>query len=88
MLKSGNNNVNVCLNNLLALTESEVQIDQTRGLEADIVGMPTTTAFALLQSSAFWVAKRYEPRANFTGLDRSPVSAESGEFSISPKTPS
>lgn len=88
MLKTGNSDVNVCLNNLLALTEGEVQIDQTRGLRADVVGMPTTTAFAMLQSSAFWVARRYEKRANFNGLDRTPITAESGEFSISPKTSS
>ena len=57
-----------CLTNLFSLTEGEVQIDQCRGLRADLTDMPSSTAYAFLQASAYWLAEHYEPRADFSGL--------------------
>ena len=68
MLKTGNSKADTCLHNLFCMVEGEVQIDQCRGLRADITDMPATTAYALLQASAYWVSAHYEPRVNFAGV--------------------
>lgn len=68
MLKKGNSLATNCLINLFSLSAGEVYIDQCRGLRADIQDAPATTAYALLQASAYWVASNYEPRVSSEGL--------------------
>lgn len=68
MLKTGNSQPQTCMTNLFSMHEGEVQIDQCRGLRADLTDMPATTAYALLQVSAYGVASVYEPRFTLSAL--------------------
>lgn len=81
MLSSGNSNPARCVNNLLLLTEGEVHIDQCRGLRADLVDRPASSAFAYLQAHAFWLARNYEPRVNFSGAGLTVSDALEASFS-------
>ena len=85
MLSSGNSSPEICLRNLILLHEGDVIIDQCRGLRADLQDMPATTAYPFLQGSAFWVARHYEPRVNFSGLSITFTDSQESSFTLTPK---
>lgn len=87
MLKQGNSKADTCLTNLLSLTQGEVQIDQCRGLRADLTDMPASTAYAFLQAAAYWVAANYEPRADFSGATFSLADQAQANFNLTSTIP-
>lgn len=64
MLKTGNSDMGQCISNLLRLMRGEVHLDQLRGIRADLIDMPTTTAEPHLRANVFWLVEHYEPRAD------------------------
>lgn len=68
MNRTGNSNVDTCVQNLLRLERGEIPLDQMRGIRAGITDMPSTQAVLLLQGSAYTCIECYEPRTNFGSL--------------------
>lgn len=64
MNKSGNSNKGTCINNLLRMTRGDVHLDQLRGIRADIIDMPATTAEPHMRANVFWLVEHYEPRVS------------------------
>ena len=64
MKKSDNGNKGQCINNLLSMTRGDVHLDQLRGLRADIIDMPATTAEPHMRANVFWLVEHYEPRVS------------------------
>ena len=79
MLKSGNSDTMTCVNNLMRLTRGEVQLDQLRGIRADLIDQPATTAAAFYSANVRWVIDQYEPRAEFDSLKLTDGNTE-GDF--------
>lgn len=69
MLKKGNGTAAQCVNNLMRLTRGDVHLDQLRGLRADLIDMPATTATPFMAASARWIIDNYEPRVAFDTLN-------------------
>ena len=82
MLKTGNSQPEMCMNNLFSMHAGEVFIDQCRGIRADLQDMPAATAYAQLQASAYWVAANYEPRVQFTGLTLDGADKQEHSFTL------
>lgn len=64
MNKTGNGDKGQCVSNLLKITRGDVHLDQLRGIRADLIDMPTTTAEPYLRANVFWLVEHYEPRVN------------------------
>lgn len=83
MKKNGNSNTEQCVNNLCALTQGEIPLDQLRGIRSDVVDMPISRAVPFLQASAFSTIESYEPRVDFSELRMRIDSPADGSFSFS-----
>ena len=79
MQKTGNGNTDTCVNNLLQLMRGEIPLDQLRGIRADIIDQPATTAAPLYAASARWLIDNYEPRAAFDNINLTDGTTE-GDF--------
>lgn len=82
MKKTGNGDIDTCVNNLLQLTRGEIPLDQLRGIRADITDRPATIAAPLFAAAARWAIDNYEPRAAFNTLEITDAT-ESGDFNQS-----
>lgn len=69
MLKTGNGETKTCVGNLMRLTRGEVHLDQLRGIRADLIDQPATTAAAFYSANVRWMIDQYEPRAEFDSLN-------------------
>lgn len=89
MLKTGNSNVNVCVNNLLAMQRGEVHVDQMRGIRAAVTDMPQSTAAAYLQADVYAVIEGYEPRTSYAAVAIAASDTEqsrAGNFTLNTET--
>lgn len=84
MKSKGNSEPQNCMLNLLRLNRGEVRLDIQRGLDPEMIDMPETFVTARLQAEAYWLLNHYEPRINFTGLQREEMN-EPGEFELTTK---
>ena len=83
MKATGNGNVGVCAQNLLATVRGEVPYDRLRGLNARIVDKPLRDAEDEAARDAEWVLKTYEPRIDLDGVDI--TQGDNGDFGVTAK---
>lgn len=67
MLKSGNSNPDVCINNLLAMREMEVPLDRMRGMRSDMIDHAVDIED--IESDMLETISVYEPRSNVDDID-------------------
>ena len=67
MLKSGNSNPDVCINNLLAMREMEVPLDRMRGMRSDMIDHAVDIED--IESDMLETISVYEPRSNVDNID-------------------
>jgi hypothetical protein len=67
MLKSGNSNPDVCINNLLAMREMEVPLDRMRGMRSDMIDH--AVEIEDIESDMLETISVYEPRSNVDNID-------------------
>ncbi len=67
MLKSGNSNPDVCINNLLAMREMEVPMDRMRGMRSDMIDHAVDIED--IESDMLETISVYEPRSNVDNID-------------------
>jgi hypothetical protein len=66
MLKSGNSNPDVCINNLLAMREMEVPLDRMRGMRSDMIDHAVDIED--IESDMLETISVYEPRSNVDNI--------------------
>ena len=67
MLKNGNSNPDVCINNLLAMREMEVPLDRMRGMRSDMIDHAVDIED--IESDMLETISVYEPRSNVDDID-------------------
>ena len=67
MLKSGNSNPDVCINNLLAMREMEVPLDRMRGMRSDMIDHAVDIED--IESDMLETISVYEPRSNVDNIE-------------------
>lgn len=67
MLKNGNSNPDVCINNLLAMREMEVPLDRMRGMRSDMIDHAVDIED--IESDMLETISVYEPRSNVDNID-------------------
>ena len=67
MLKNGNSNPDVCINNLLAMREMEVPMDRMRGMRSDMIDHAVDIED--IESDMLETISVYEPRSNVDDID-------------------
>ena len=67
MLKSGNSNPDVCINNLLAMREMEVPMDRMRGMRSDMIDHAVDIED--IESDMLETISVYEPRSNVDNIE-------------------
>jgi hypothetical protein len=67
MLKNGNSNPDVCINNLLAMREMEVPLDRMRGMRSDMIDH--AVEIEDIESDMLETISVYEPRSNVDNID-------------------
>ena len=67
MLKSGNSNPDVCINNLLAMREMEVPLDRMRGMRSDMIDHAVDIED--IESDMLETISVHEPRSNVDDID-------------------
>lgn len=67
MLKNGNSNPDVCINNLLAMREMEVPLDRMRGMRSDMIDRAVDIED--IESDMLETISVYEPRSNVDDID-------------------
>lgn len=67
MLKNGNSNPDVCINNLLAMREMEVPLDRMRGMRSDMIDHAVDIED--IESDMLETISIYEPRSNVDDID-------------------
>lgn len=82
MRASGNANVAVCVQNLIALRQGEVFYDRLRGIDASIVDVPASIAGKKALQEVRWQIDTYEPRASLKNVQFVADEASSGNFRI------
>lgn len=83
MKATGNGDVGVCAQNLLATVRGEVPYDRLRGLNARFVDKPVRDAEDEAARDAEWVLKTYEPRIDLDGVDI--TQGDNGDFGVTAK---
>ena len=82
MKASGNGLVQVCVQNLLAISRGEVVYDRIRGIDARAIDKPGGNAANELVEDAKWQLKTYEPRATVDSIETDCTDAPDGNFKI------
>ena len=67
MLKSGNSNPDVCINNLLTMREMEVPMDRMRGMRSDMIDHAVDIED--IESDMLETISVYEPRSNVDNIE-------------------
>ena len=67
MLKSGNSNPDICINNLLAMREMEVPMDRMRGMRSDMIDHAVDIED--IESDMLETISVYEPRSNVDNIE-------------------
>ena len=67
MLKNGNSNPDVCINNLLAMREMEVPLDRMRGMRSDMIDHAVDIED--IESDMLETISVYEPRSNVDNIE-------------------
>ena len=67
MLKSGNSNPDICINNLLAMREMEVPLDRMRGMRSDMIDHAVDIED--IEADMLETISVYEPRSNVDDID-------------------
>lgn len=82
MRASGNGNIQVCTENLLAIVRGEVAYDRLRGLDARSIDKPAAEAAELIQQDAEWLLETYEPRATVRNIAVTSGGSIGGQFNV------
>lgn len=85
MLASGNNNIVVCIGNILKTVRGEVPYERLLGLDPDLIDKPSAYAAVDLTEDIEWLLRTYEPRANIDTIDLQSLVAQTGDFLIQAK---
>ena len=67
MLKNGNSNPDVCINNLLAMREMEVPLDRMRGMRSDMIDHAVDIED--IEADMLETISVYEPRSNVDNIE-------------------
>lgn len=82
MKATGNGNPKTCTENILKCTRGEIPYDRIKGLPADLIDKPYTTAAASAKQEVDWLIETYEPRVVVNFINVEPNGSADGGFSI------
>ena len=82
MRASGNGEIAVCVQNLLAIVRGEVPYDRLRGLDPRIIDRPAADAVTEAVQDAEWMLGVYEPRAHVDNIGAVNDDAAEGAFRV------
>lgn len=81
MLASGNGELTVCVDNLMAMRRGECAYNRVKGLDQDIIDMTMEDAELELMEDADFVIEQFEPRASLDDIEME-INEEDGGLSV------